>query len=371
MKIVQIDTTNRRHVRLFLDLPFRLYHSTPQWVPPLDMDARRMLDRRHAFYEHSDAAFFLANHDDRPVGRLAAIDNRNYNDFNHERTAFFYLFECGDDRAAAQALFEAAFDWARSRKLAQMVGPKGFTALDGMGLLVKGFEHRPAFGIPYNPSYYAALIEAAGFETVNDVVSGYMNPRMPFPQKIHEVAAMVQRRRGLHIARFKSRGELRQAVRLLHQMYNDALPGTSGNTPLTDADVKALADQFVWFADPKLIKIVMKGDEPVGFTLAYPDISAAVQRTRGRLFPFGWIDILLELRRTRWVNVNGAGIVEKYRGLGGTALLFSEMRKSVVEGGFEHADIVQVGVDNEKMQRELRDLGIAFYKTHRLYRRAL
>jgi hypothetical protein len=80
---------------------------------------------------------------------------------------------------------------------------------------------------------------------------------------------------------------------------------------------------------------------------------------------------LLELKRTKWVNLNGAGIVEKYRGMGGTALLFSEIHKSVIEGHFEHADLVQIGADNDKMQRELRDLGIDFYKTHRLYQRAL
>jgi hypothetical protein len=128
---------------------------------------------------------------------------------------------------------------------------------------------------------------------------------------------------------------------------------------------------MLWFADPRLIKIVMKNDEPVGFLFAYPDISAAVQRTQGHIWPLGWIDLLLELGRTKWININGAGIIEKYRGMGGTALLFSEMYKSVVEGGFEHADIVQVGADNDKMQRELHDLGIEFYKTHRMYRRAL
>jgi hypothetical protein len=154
-------------------------------------------------------------------------------------------------------------------------------------------------------------------------------------------------------------------------LYNASLEGTVGNTPLTDDEVKSLADQMLWFADPRLIKIVMKNDEPVGFLFAYPDISAAVQRTQGRIWPLGWIDLLLELGRTKWININGAGIIEKYRGMGGTALLFSEMYKSVVEGGFEHADIVQVGADNDKMQRELHDLGIEFYKTHRMYRRAL
>jgi hypothetical protein len=80
--------------------------------------------------------------------------------------------------------------------------------------------------------------------------------------------------------------------------------------------------------------------------------------------------VLLEFRRTRWVNINGAGMIEKYRGLGGTALLFSEMYKSVREGHFDHADIVQIGVENQNMQREMRDLGIDFYKTHRMYQRA-
>jgi hypothetical protein len=157
----------------------------------------------------------------------------------------------------------------------------------------------------------------------------------------------------------------------LHALYNTSLEGTVGNVPFTTEEVKAIADQLLWFANPRLIKIIWKGEEPVGFLLAYPDISAAIQRTRGRLWPFGWIDMLLELKRTKWININGAGIVEQYRGLGGTAILFEEMYKSVLETGYEHADLVQIGVENDRMQRELRDLGIQFYKTHRVYQRQL
>ncbi len=373
MNLIEINTTNRHHVQQFLELPFRIYHAIPQWVPPLASDAARMLDRqRHPFYQHSDAAFFLAiNDDERAIGRIAVLENRNYNAFNHEQTAFFYLFECEDNREAAQALFDATFKWARTHGLTKLVGPKGFTALDGMGLLVKGFEYRPALGIPYNPPYYTALVEAAGFFGTGDVVSGYLNAHAPFPAKIHQLSALVQKRRGLSIARFTKRRDLRSLVPRLRDLYNASLEGTTGNVPLTDDEVKTLADQMLWFADPRLIKIVMKDDAPVGFMFAYPDFSAALQRTHGKLFPFGWIDILLEMRRTKWVNINGAGIIEKYRGLGGTAILFSEMQKGVIEGKFEHADLAQVGADNTKMQRELRDLGIDFYKTHRLYARGL
>jgi len=372
MDIIQIDTNNRGQSKAFLELPFRIYRDSPQWVPPLATDARAMLDRRrHPFYTHSDAAFFLAVKDGAPIGRIAALDNRNYNVFNNERTAFFYLFECASDGEASRALFDAAFDWARARGLDKIIGTKGFTTFDGMGVLIKGFEHRPAFGIPYNPPYYPALIEAVGFEPQGDVVSGYLDARIAFPDKIHQLADLVRRRRGLRVDRFETRNDLRRIIPRLQEVYNAALGGTTGNVPLTDDEVKTLANQMLWFADPRLIKIVMKDDEPVGFLFAYPDISAALQRTQGRLFPFGWIDMLRELKRTKWININGAGIAEKYRGLGGTALLFSEMYKSVAESNFRHADLVQIGADNDKMQREMRDLGIDFYKTHRMYRRAL
>jgi hypothetical protein len=191
------------------------------------------------------------------------------------------------------------------------------------------------------------------------------------PEKIHQVAEIVQRRRGLRVLSFRSRRDLAKVVPRLQKLYNDSLSGTTGNTPLTDDEARTMADQMLWFADPKLIKIIVKGDELVGFLFAYPDVSAALQRTRGRLFPFGWIDLWFELRRTKWVNLNGAGIVEKYRGLGGTAILFDEMAKSLRAGKFEHGDLVQIGVENDRMQRELRDLGVDFYKMHRLYGKGL
>ena len=122
-----------------------------------------------------------------------------------------------------------------------------------------------------------------------------------------------------------------------------------------------MADQMLWFADPHLIKIVMKDEKPVGFLLAYPDISAALQKTKGRLFPFGWITILRELRTTDWININGAGMIEEYRGLGGTAILYSEMFKSVIENPrYRHAEVVQIGLENEKMQREMENFGWIF-----------
>ena len=373
MKLVEIDPRNRRQAQQFLELPFRIYSNIPQWVPPLRIEARRMLDpKKNPFFHHSQAGFWIAyDESDQVIGRLAILDNQNYNQFNNEKTAFFYLFECVDHIQTCLALFDAGTAWAQARGLEKIIGPKGFTALDGIGMLVEGFQHRPAFGLPYNTKYYPTLIDKAGFEPAGELLSGYLGTTIRFPEQIYQIAETVSRRRGLHIVNFNSRNSLRSIVPQLKDLYNNSLGETSGNTPLTDAEAKLLADQLIWFADPRLIKIVMKGEQPVGFLFAYPDISAGLQRTGGRLLPLGWLRLLLELHRTRWVNINGAGLIEGYRGLGGTAILFSEMAKSLIGGRFLHADIVQIGVENDRMLRELRDLGIQFYKKHRLYQKLI
>ena len=373
MDTLQLELNDKKQVQDFLRLPFSIYRDTPQWVPPLQTDERLRLSRkRFPFYKHSQAAFFLTYNGTLPIGRLAVLDNRRYNEFNKTKTAFFYLFECENDLPAASALFNCAFEWARSRGLDKIIGPKGFTPLDGFGLLVKGFEHRPAFGLPYNPSYYVDLIEAQGFVKEGESVSGYLGADIQFPPRIHQLAERLAQRRGLYILRCNMRKELRNLIPHFKKLYNNLLVGTEGTVPLTNEEMDTLANQLIWLADPALVKLVMKDKNAVGFLLAYPDVSRALQRTKGKLFPFGWLTLLLELRRTDWININGAGLLPEYRGSGGTAILYSEMFKSVSENPrYKHAEVVQIGVENENMQREMENFGIDFYKMHRMYQRAL
>ncbi len=369
MQITQLDHKNKRDVRDFLAVPFYIYKNIPQWVPPLAGDARLVLDlNRFPFYEHSEAAFFIARQKGIPVGRICVMDNRRFNDFRGENTAFFYLFETVDDEKAADALFAEANQWARSRGLDSVLGPHGFTPMDGNGLLVDGFEYRPAFGQLYNPAYYVRHVERQGFRLNRETVSGYLSADTVFDKRIHELAERVKKRRGLHVARYRTRRDLRALLPHLKELYNGSLGSEGTNVPLTDEEINSLGEQLLWIADPRLVKVVMKGDEPVGFVLAYPDISAAIQKVRGKLLPFGVIRALIEKKRTAWMNFNGAGLLEKYRGLGGTAILFSEMYKSATESGqFNHAEVVQIRTENENMLREMRNFGLDFYKTHRLY----
>ena len=143
LNIEKVDTENKKQVRRFVELPFRIYADCPQWVPPLNVDAYNQLNRKkHPFHEHSQVEFFLAVRDGQDVGRIAVIENKPFNQYHHEKTADFYLFECENDLETATALFTTAFEWAKARGLNKVIGPKGMGPLDGYGVLTFGHEHR-------------------------------------------------------------------------------------------------------------------------------------------------------------------------------------------------------------------------------------
>lgn len=373
MKIIQFTHENRRYQKAFIDFPFKLYKDTPQWVPPLRMEMRKIFKPSYPFYQYGDATFFVAVTDAGEVlGRLAVANNHRYNDFHQTKTAFFYYFETIDDLNIAQALFTRGFEWTHSQGLEQVLGPKGLTVLDGFGMLVKGFEYRPAFGQPFNLSYYPELVEAMGFTKVRDIYTGWIDRNITVPEKFSKAAKLVQKRMGFHVPKLTTKRELRNIIDDIKQLYNDSLAIPAGNPPLTDEDMDIMVGQLLWIADPVLMKMLYKDDKPIGFMLSYPDIGAALQRIKGRLLPFGWLQILLESKRTNWVDMNGIGIIEEYQRLGATAMLYNEFHKSALEAGqYTYAELLQFREDNLNSLLEAANVEITFHKTHRLYERTL
>jgi GNAT superfamily N-acetyltransferase len=370
VRIEQVDLESKGEVREFVDLPFRLYEDHPLWVPPILMDIKAKLNpKKHPFYDHSEAAFFLARKDDQAVGRIVAMENKPYNEYQGKKQAQFYLFECEQDFDIASALFERAFEWARARGLNQIVGPKGFSVFDGYGMLVEGFEFRPMMTMMnYNPAYYPEYMEELGFRKEVDFVSCYIEaPKFKMPERIHKIAARAAKRSGLEVRTFRTKRELLQWAGKIGETYNKTFVQNWEYYPLTDREISFIVDELMTVADPRLIKIITHGEKVVGFLFGFQDVSAAIQRSRGRLLPFGILDILLEARRTEWVSLNGVGILPEFQGLGGNTLLYSEIEKTVHSYGFRHADLTQVAESAVQMRSDLENIGAAPYKNHRVY----
>jgi hypothetical protein len=373
MEIIQFNPADRPNRQAFIKFPFLLYQDTPQWVPPVKMAMRKIFKPDYAFYTYGEAAFFLAKDEDGEIlGRLAVANNHRYNQFHHTKTAFFYYFESINDQPVANSLFERGFEWAKSQNLEHVLGPKGFTVLDGFGMLVKGFEYQPAFSQPYNLPYYPKLIENLGFTKVKDIYTSRIDDSTVWPEKIRKAARLVQEKRGFQAPQIKTKKELRAVIEDFKRLYNESLAGPAGNPPLTDEDMETMVSQLLWIADPRLVKLIYKDGKAVGWILAYPDVGKALQRTKGRLFPFGWLQILLEKNRTHWVDLNGIGIIEDYQRLGGTAILFNEVYKSVLETGqYRYGELLQMREENVNILLETSNLDIDVHKTHRLYEKWL
>ena len=370
--IRQVDTTDPADVDRFVMFPFQLYRDCCQWVPPVVSSARKQLNReKHPYYHHSDAVFLLALEGSDVVGRLAVLDPCRRNAYRGRSGSFFCFFEAEEDIGVARALFSAGFEWARSRGLDEMSGPEGLLAGDALGILVKGFEHRPAMGITYNLPYYDEFVQDSGFHKQTDYYSCYLPGDTELPERFCEVVERVKKRRGFEVLRFQNKKEMRDYAPRVIDAYNAAFSENREFVPITGEDAEKIADRLLSMTQPDLVKVVVKGDQVVGFLLGFPDVSAALQRCKGRLYPFGLPLLLWESRRTRWVNFNGAGILPQYQGLGVNAILYYEMYKTFRERGFLHADLVQVNEQNTKMVQELESLGVDLYKTHRIYERSL
>jgi GNAT superfamily N-acetyltransferase len=374
LTITEIDTKNKAQVSRFIDLPYRLYRDHPQWVPPIRSDVELMLNKeKHPLYEHSDAAFFLAEQNGEVVGRISAIENRSYNNYHHAKKAQFYLFECIDDQHVAGELFARVFDWSRARGLTTVIGPKGFGPLDGYGLQIEGFEYRQLMNMMnYNYPYYRTLVENNGFEKEVDFVSCFVDTtKFNIPERIHRIADRVRQRGTLDVKYFKNKRELVSWAGKIGRAYNDSFINNWEYHPLTDNEIKFVLDNIMLVADHRLIKVITHNEDVVGFLFGFPDISAAMQRIKGRVFPFGIFDLLLEMKRTEWIALNGAGILPEFQGRGGNALLYSEMEKTLKDYRFKYADLTQVAETAVQMRSDLVNLGGKPYKNHRVYRREL
>ncbi len=225
----------------------------------------------------------------------------------------------------------------------------------------------------YNYDYYPKFMEALGFEKEVDFVSCYL-PAESFkiPERVERIAQRVIERGDLTVKIFQNKKELLEWAPRIGPAYNKAFIHNWEYYPFTQGDVKYAVDNVFMIADHRLIKLILHKDEIVGFLFAFPDVSAALQRAKGRLFPFGIIDILLDMKRTKTISGNGMGILPEFQGKGGNALLYYEMGKTVFSfNQFAHVEMTQVAETTRQMRADLKNLNGVEYKNHRVFRKSI
>ena len=368
MSVRLINPTNKTDLNKFIQLPFDLYKHNSYWVPQMRSDTKFIMDRSaYPFYQHSEADFFISENQGKVNGRIAAISNSRFNKTKNQKTVFFYFFECIDNDIVANELFNSVFDWAKERGHNRVYGPKGLLQGDGIGLLVKGFEHIPAMGIAYNYPYYDNLLKQSGFSKEFDYFSGFVNINKNMSEKIVRVAEKVKKRSGFWVREFTSKEELMGIAQELREVYNGAFSGSEGFSPISEDEITFIAKRMLSVADPRLIKLVYKGDKIIGFLFSYPNISRGLQKTNGRLYPLGWFHLWREFKRTKYMDSNGIGILPEYQGLGPTAVIYTELEKTFREFNFDFVETVQTREDNIHSLGESSHFEMEWTKSHRVY----
>jgi hypothetical protein len=375
VSIEKVDTTSKAQVNEFVDFHYRLYKNAPQWVPPFKDDIRNMLNHnKHPFYEHSDADFFVARDGKDVVGRIGVLENKAFNRYHDTRKATFYLYDTVDDAEVSRCLFDTAFEWCKKRGLETLIGPKGFSLFDGYGIQVEGFQHRQMMTMMnYNFPYYSTMVEGLGFEKEVDFVSCYL-PVTDFviPEKMREVARRVEERGKFKVMNFGTKKELIRYSKDIGQAYNKTFINNWEYWPMTDREIQFVVDTILTVVVPQLFKMIMYNEEIVGFLVGFPDISASLKRHGGNVSPwniYAIADILIDLRRTKWISFNGAGVLPEFHGRGGNALLYYEMEKTLHDFHYQHGELTQVAETASQMRKDLITAGGDAYKNHRVFRR--
>jgi hypothetical protein len=360
-----------RDLHRFVTLPWKLYADDPAWVPPLIGETKKIFDpEKNPFFRHGEMQAYLALRDETVVGRIAAIRNRNHEEFHGEATGFFGFFESVDDVEVARGLLETVKEYLRSRHLDTMLGPVNPTTNDECGVLVDGFEHPPAVMMTHSPPYYDGLLKRAGVEKAKDLLAFLMHDE-GMPERLVRGAKIARKRNPDVVVRPMDKKRFRAEVEIFRRIYNAAWERNWGFVPMTDPEIDHMADQLKQIVDPGLVRIAEKNGEPIGVALGLPDVNQALRHANGRLFPLGLLKILWHSRRIDLARFAVLGLLPEHRRSGVDVLLYHDLFAYGTSHGFHRGEFSWILEDNEAIVRPLRSMGAEVYKTYRLYRAAV
>lgn len=339
--VVQIkEVKTLRDLRTFIQFPHSLYRGNPYWIPALFFDEYNTLrhDKNPAF-EHCEVKYWLAARDGQIAGRVAAILNHKHIEKWKQGYMRFGWIDFVDDPAVSAALLNAVESWALEKGLTAVHGPLGFTDLDPEGMLVEGFDELSTLATIYNHPYYPEHMRRMGYTKDIDWVEYEITvPDKPV-EKIARTSEVVQRRNKLRLLEARNKRELLTYADELFNLLDAEYQLLYGVVPLTKKQMEAYIRQYLGFVTPEFVPIVLdENNKMVAFGIVMPSLSRTLQKSKGRLFPFGFIYFLKALKKNDRADLYLIAVKSEYQGKGVNAILMNHILNVFQKHGFTKAE---------------------------------
>ena len=371
VQITEVSTP--RELKQFVDFQYSLYRDNKFWVPPLRSDEFKSLRKSaNPAFDFCEAKYWLAYRDGAVVGRVAGIINKKYNEVWKAKSARFGWLDFIDDREVSSALFNAVEKWAAENGMSTLHGPLGFTDMDGEGTLVEGFEETSTLGAIYNYPYYPAHIEGLGYTKDTDWIEYQVTMHEGIPEKVRRVAEIALERNHLHVLRVKKAKELLPYAHEIFHVLNDAYKDLYGFVQLSEKQIAMYVKQYFGFIVPDYVPVVLDAKGKVAaFGIAMPSLSTALQRSRGKLFPFGFVRILRAIKKCSNIDLYLTAVRPDLQNKGVNGILIHEMNKVFVRNHIDKVETNRELEDNSKVQAQWRFYEHRQHKRRRCYKKAL
>ena len=354
----------------FIKLQWKIYKDNRYWVPPLIMDRKKILDtKKNPFFQHAEIEMFLAEHNGELVGRIAGIKNDLHNKTHNDRVGFFGFFECINDQAVANALFDAAKGWLKSKGLDTMRGPANPSSNDEWGMLLEGFDDEPRLLMTFNPKYYLDLCENYGLYKVKDLYAWKLeSDKVLNSDKLRRVQEIAKNRAGLKITQLDMKNFAKELEKVKY-VYNKAWAPNWGFVPMTDAELDAMAKDLKPLVDAKLVLFGEIDDKLIGFALTILDYNQIFKSMNGHLFPFNFLKLYTQKKKITWSRIITLGIIPEYQKRGLDSVFYWETVNRAREMGIKLGEASWILEDNEMMNRGAGEgvMNGELYKKYRIY----
>jgi hypothetical protein len=368
------EVRSKKDLKTFIRLPAKIHAGQRQWVPPVYMDERKYFDpEKNKAFSYCRAVLWLAFRKGKPVGRVMGIINSRFNEYRGVKIARFGYLEAWEDSEVVHALIFTVENWARREGMTRIIGPYGFSDQDPEGFIIEGFEHRATIATYYNFEWMPKLVEKEGYAKDVDYYVYKLDVPKEMPELYKRIFERIERRGNFKIHEFRKRKELKPWIRPIFRLMNECYVNSNiyGYAPLDEKEMDDLAARYLPVVDPRFVKIVMKDDEPAAFVIGMPDMTAGIQKAKGKLLPFGFIHILRASKKTKQLDLLLGAIKEKYRGFGLDAYMGFKMLESAREAGLEIMDTHHELEANVRVRSEMERMGGVIYKKFRVYQKSI